>query len=157
MKQFSIVVIIIGRIWFLVISAFFLVACSKGSYQERDLIPSTSEPVAPPTKTVVPGESQYKELFEEARLNGDVAVVVEFDLSHWQENSSESISNDEAITFAREAVLMELDRPEVEAVVYREFHVFPYLALRVNEEGLQILQDSEFVKTLKPDQATSFP
>ena len=157
MKQFSIVVITIGRILFLVISAIFLVACSKGSYQERDLIPSTSDPAAPPTKTVVPGETQYKELFEEARLNGDVAVVVEFDLSHWLENSSESISNDEAITFAREAVLMELDRPEVEAVVYREFHVFPYLALRVNEEGLRILQDSEFVKTLKPDQATSFP
>lgn len=145
------------RILFLGISAVLLVACSKGSNQERNLISSTSESVTSPTTTAVPGESQYKELFEEARLNGDVAVVVEFDLSHWLENSSESISNDEAITFAREAVLMELDRPEVEAVVYREFHVFPYLALRVNEEGLQILQDSEFVKTLKPDQATSFP
>lgn len=140
----------------LFVGVIFLVACSNSEIREQVPPTNTTAPTSPAGEGS-PADQLQAGLLDELQRSGTVAVIVELDLSNWLQGDYEGLTQEAAITLAQEALLEELNAPEVEAFPYYRYSISPYLALRVNKEGLQILQDSEYVKRLKPDQAMGLP
>lgn len=128
--------------------------CPSPTTSQDSTRPQGTRVICPtPSDTATP--ESYSELRSKASVEGHVWVIVGLDLPtgpfipEGNLSASEIEQQRQAIVTTREALLDSLAAYDVEA--YASWDSVPYMALKVDLEGLQQLIDSRYVSTIQED------